>query len=54
MEGAAPRELPLCPGTHRALGSFAAARGFFSQAALLIAEVFQARAGPLPSCVAQG
>lgn len=40
--------------SHRAMGSFTAPWGFFSEAVLLTPEVLQVRAGPLPLSVAQG
>lgn len=48
VEGAAPRELLLCSGTHRALGSFAATQHFYSQAVLVIPQILQVCAGPIP------
>lgn len=48
VEGAAPGELLLCLGTHRALGSFAATQRFFSQAVLVMPEILQVCAGPIP------
>ena len=54
LERAAPGELLLYPGTHKAFGSFAAAWSFFSQAVLLAAEVLQVCAYPFLLCVAEG